>query len=222
MTQTTDKPTNLNVWTYDRIKQMILKNDLTVGDQIKIEDLAAEFGVSRTPIREALIRLKEERFVEVRPRCGFYVASISLRELQELFELRRIFECYAAEHCISRLSDDQKKDIHWHHEQSKSMMRQHKPREFNYHEICLHNIIVESINNEAFKRMWESISDQIYRQRCVSMESEENQRKSIEEHESFINAIMRGDAQGARSFMYIHLSNVEDRLIRYMYGNNDL
>ena len=73
---------------YDHLKRRILLCDLVPGEELREASLAESTGFGRTPIREALRRLVQERFVEVRPRQGYRVAPITLASVHDVFELR--------------------------------------------------------------------------------------------------------------------------------------
>lgn len=92
---------------YEEIKNQIIYGKLEAGTLLNEGTLAAELNVSKTPVREALNRLKYEKLVEVVPYRGYFVSSLSVRELKDLFELRIILELSAAELAIQRANEAQ-------------------------------------------------------------------------------------------------------------------
>ena len=78
------KPIDLNEWSYIMIKDMILRNKIAAGEQIRIENLINMLQVSRTPIREALIRLHNDGLVDVFPHVGYYVRGFSRGEYHDV------------------------------------------------------------------------------------------------------------------------------------------
>lgn len=90
---------------YERLKQLILTNDLQPGIELREATLAESTGFGRTPIREALARLVRDGFVDVRPRQGYRVSTVSLTRVRELFEMRLLLEPVAAELAATRASD---------------------------------------------------------------------------------------------------------------------
>lgn len=87
-----DKQDPLHVQIASSVRTAIVRGDLLVEERLPLERLAAEFGVSRMPVREALIRLERERLVEFHPRRGAIVAGIEPSGIGELFELRVLLE----------------------------------------------------------------------------------------------------------------------------------
>lgn len=91
---------------YDAIRQRIALGDYPAGARLREEELGAELGVSRTPIREALRRLGAEGFVVYESNRGVRVASWTDEELAEIFELRALLESYAARLAATRASGE--------------------------------------------------------------------------------------------------------------------
>lgn len=82
---------------YTRIKQAILACDMPPGFEMREQTLAKHFGVSKSPVRDALHRLRSEGLVEVKPRKGYHVTTVSLEDALEFYEMRLILECACVE-----------------------------------------------------------------------------------------------------------------------------
>jgi|YelNatPaOPRAMG01_1025707.scaffolds.fasta_scaffold09894_8 DNA-binding GntR family transcriptional regulator len=82
---------------YNYLKQSILEFDLQPGEQIPVAKIAQTLGISGTPVREALHRLIKEGLVEQKPYVGYFVRRLSIADVAELFELRKLLECFALE-----------------------------------------------------------------------------------------------------------------------------
>jgi DNA-binding GntR family transcriptional regulator len=93
---------SLTVQAYAGIKRLITENAFGVGDFILEQDLANRLGMSRTPVREALIRLVQEGLVEVRPRHGMRVLPISPQDMAEIYDIITALETLAVENAASR------------------------------------------------------------------------------------------------------------------------
>ena len=74
------------------LREMILSGELHAGQALRQEEIARRLGISRLPIREALNRLATEGLVELKPRRGFYVASLNIDEIEDIFEMRAMLE----------------------------------------------------------------------------------------------------------------------------------
>jgi DNA-binding GntR family transcriptional regulator len=82
---------------YGRIKRALLSCELMPGAEFRERDFAEQFGVSKSPVRDALLRLQSDGLIEVLPRKGYRVKSISLGDALELYEMRSILESACAE-----------------------------------------------------------------------------------------------------------------------------
>lgn len=92
----------LNEAVYGRIKELILQNRLKPGQKLGVENLAQQLGVSRTPIREALERLHQERWTERVPGRGFFVVELEDSLARDLYEAREALELFALQHAFEK------------------------------------------------------------------------------------------------------------------------
>jgi DNA-binding GntR family transcriptional regulator len=90
----------------DEIRSRILCGSFAPGFQLKQEDLAREFGISRIPIREALLLLESEGLVRIMPHRGAVVVELSAEEIEELFNMRLLFEPFLLERSAPHLTSD--------------------------------------------------------------------------------------------------------------------
>jgi len=92
---------------YKRIKADIITGRKKAGERLSIDSLKKEFGTSVTPVRDALQMLSHEDLVTIKPRSGYYVTLVSLKELTDMLELRQILELAAVERAARDINDDQ-------------------------------------------------------------------------------------------------------------------
>src|ERR1700744_5954455 len=89
---------------YTQIKARIIDLTYQPGERLSETKLAEEFGLGRSPIRTALLRLESEGWVEISPQSGTFVGALSEREIQELTEFRAILEAFCAGQAVARIS----------------------------------------------------------------------------------------------------------------------
>jgi GntR family transcriptional regulator, rspAB operon transcriptional repressor len=99
--------TSLRQNVYASLKQAILQCALPPNSELREQVLAEQFSVSKSPVREALLRLEQERLVTIAPRQGYRVAPISVEDAREMFEVRRFLEAACAEVATVNASDQQ-------------------------------------------------------------------------------------------------------------------
>lgn len=105
------KSENLDQKAYQIIKNMIENRELMPGQKIPQEKLAADLGISRTPLISALKFLEQEKLVEVKPRRGFFVRLFSLEEMVSIFEIREVLEGLSARRAAESISNGQIRNL---------------------------------------------------------------------------------------------------------------
>lgn len=92
---------------YRQVRRDIIMGHIKPGERLDVEELAQRWATSVTPVRDALHMLSQEGLVTIRPRSGYFVARITLKELRDMLELRRILELGAIERAALRITDAQ-------------------------------------------------------------------------------------------------------------------
>ncbi len=92
---------------YKHIRKDIITGRKKPGERLSIDILKNEFGTSVTPVRDALQMLCHEDLVTIKPRSGYYITSVTLKELNDMLELRQILELAAVERAAEKISDEQ-------------------------------------------------------------------------------------------------------------------
>jgi DNA-binding GntR family transcriptional regulator len=103
--ETPAPPRLVRVDVYERIRGEILACTLRPGTQLQEKDLAEKYGVSKSPVRDALLRLQEQHLIEVLPRKGYRVTPISMTAIGEMYEMRAILECSCVRRLIEHAGD---------------------------------------------------------------------------------------------------------------------
>jgi DNA-binding GntR family transcriptional regulator len=96
---------NLNEWVYEELRTRLLTRQEPAGGKLSLHALAAELGVSRSPVHHALTRLVSEGLLTVRPRRGYYVTPVTARAVAEGYDVRLAIELLAAERSVRRLTE---------------------------------------------------------------------------------------------------------------------
>jgi DNA-binding GntR family transcriptional regulator len=92
---------------YEAVKRDILSGIYRMGERLPVSDLAEQYGVSKTPVREALSALQYEGIVDIIPRVGYFVSHMSMEEVQNLFQLRLILEGASAQLAADHITDQE-------------------------------------------------------------------------------------------------------------------
>lgn len=210
------KPAALTDWTYQYLKKSILNLDFRPGQQLHIEDFTEKLEVSRTPVREAFLRLATEGLLDVRPRVGYFVSAISEQDIHDLFEAREIVETRAARQAAIALSDDDLEKIKEIMQETTKAVKDGDYDRFLEFEVKFHEYIKKPMTNKRLIAFVDSLNDLTYRERVLSTRSPENVEKTIVEHKCIVDALLKRDSEEAGKCMAQHLENVRERLIDFM------
>jgi DNA-binding GntR family transcriptional regulator len=208
------KPVALTDWAYQWIKGEILSLTLSPGAQLNINNLTEELNISRTPIREALLRLEKDGLVRVIPRAGFYVTEITRRDLEELYEIRELLESRAIEEAVNNMSDLDLKLIDGNIKGSHLSVRDKEVDNFLRLEIEFHTFLINHSSNQRLISIMESLHDLTLRWRTLSVRSLENLNLSYEEHQRIAQAVKARDSKKASQLMSEHIRNSQARILQ--------
>lgn len=209
----TDKPISLNNWTYDHIKNKILNLEIKPGDQIHIDEVTKKLEVSRTPVREAFLRLANENLIDIKPRVGYFVSEITEKNILDIFEIRKIFETRAALKSIEKITDFELQTIKKLLLECEKKVENGNPQCFVEVDIKFHEFIQEQIQNKFLSEFMQSMNDLTYRIRIMSLRSKENIDLSIIEHQNILESLTNRDPEKIDYYICDHLEKVCKRMI---------
>jgi DNA-binding GntR family transcriptional regulator len=207
-----EKPKGLTEWAYELIKELILTLQVAPGTHLQIENLAEQMGISRTPVREALLRLEQEGLTHVVPRVGVFVTNINKDDLEDIYELRELLESRATEKAAEILTGDDLDHIDHLLEVSESAIEEGNIDKFLETEIAFHAILTEHARNRKLVAIMDSLRDLTYRWRILSLQSLENIQLSLNEHQNIAKALRQKDSVLAGKLMGDHIRAARDRI----------
>jgi DNA-binding GntR family transcriptional regulator len=208
---------NKKVIVYKNLKRRIIACELAPGLPINEADFAAELGVSKTPVREALRQLERDGFVENVPGRGSAISHLTPLDIHEILEIREIIETGAATHAAQlQTHDEELKKKKAEHQQ---LLREEAGKKY-VHEWGewedVHLSIIQSLGNRKFLNMYEDLLDRIKRIRNHFGQRFTQRRlhEIISEHVAILDAIIEGDPERAQQAVRIHLQNAGAFLLR--------
>ena len=192
---------------YQAIRRRILDNIWPPGHQALEQALALELGMSRTPVREALIRLANEGLVEVVPRHGMRVLPVSAQDMQEIYDILTALEAMAAE-LVAR-KKPAPAEIAPLEKASRDMERALKKDDLDAWAEAderYHRMLIELCGNRRLAAVVYNYWDRAHRARMFTLRLRPKPVNSTREHLAVVEAIRRGDAVAARELHRSHRS----------------
>jgi DNA-binding GntR family transcriptional regulator len=222
VSQTTDERRALVDKLAATLQARMISGELVSGTRLRQEALAEEFGVSRTPVREALRKLQASGLVEVQPHRGALVRAPSAREIRDAYEVRAELEGLAAQLAAERIHHEQLDALHEVQRQFRETLAhllevrsgggldavpEEDIEHWRHANDGFHQQIQEAAANEVLVATLAHLHRSFPRDltRTVLGESTKLLAENVHEHEQILDAIERRDAPGARALMVHHV-----------------
>ncbi|WP_344489377.1 GntR family transcriptional regulator [Streptomyces enissocaesilis] len=194
---------------YAHIKKGVLDRHYEGGTLLTEGDLADAVGVSRTPVREALLRLEVEGLIKLYPKKGALVLAVSAQEIADVVETRLLVEEFAVRRAVpappalvARLEELL--------EEQKQRALEGDLAEVAVTDRCFHAEIVRNAGNQILSRLYDQLRDRQLRMGVTIMEAHPDRvAKNITEHAEMLEAIRAGDAEGAAQCVRRHVGRVK-------------
>jgi DNA-binding GntR family transcriptional regulator len=199
---------------YEQIRRRILDNDWLPGQRALEHEVAAELGMSRTPVREALMRLQNEGLVEVIPRHGVRVLPVSATDMQEIYQILTALECMAAELLAARRPSV--KELAPLVDATKAMDAALKAEDLDAWAAAderFHQHLVELAGNRQLQATVLNYWDRAHRARMFSLRLRPKPVNSTKEHMQMVERLRAGDAEGAARVTRAHRKRARHELV---------
>jgi DNA-binding GntR family transcriptional regulator len=184
---------------------------LEPGLSVSEQELAERLGVSRTPVREALIRLSEEGLVGIYPQTGTVVAPIRYPKVYQSLVIRSALECRSIRYAVKAVGPGDIKRLRQIIADQKRNAKLRNDNDFLLADDAFHRTMVEISGNLEVWKVIESTKAHHDRIRHLSTHLNLYNAQRIQEHETIIDALERGDARDAERLLELHLD--PDRLV---------
>lgn len=188
------------------IEEQIATGARQPGSRLDEQELAAEFGVSRTPIREALIQLAAVGLVEMRPRRGAIVADIGPARLCEMFEVMAELEAMCARLAARRIDDAEQKELLKAHKACEAARDAQDPDEYYRLNEVFHQCIYTASHNGFLAEQADALHRRLRPYRRLQLRVRNRMQTSYSEHQAIVDAILAGDGDQAAETLRRHVT----------------
>ncbi len=194
----------------DVIRDRILSGHLAAGSPLRQEQLAAELGISRIPLREALKQLEAEGLVTITSHKGATVAELSIAEIDELFQLRLRLETWVLELAVPKLTaaDFAALDALIAEQQAPDNLARWGDLNWHFHEV-----MYRPANRAVTLKMLKRIHDNIDRYLRFEISSSNGRARALREHQALLAHCRAGDVGKAVALLDAHIQQTADSLI---------
>ncbi|HEX2987489.1 MAG TPA: GntR family transcriptional regulator [Chloroflexota bacterium] len=199
---------------YEAVREQIVTCELAPGSPLPVVDLARQFGVSLTPVRDALNRLAAEGLVEDVARKGYFVARLDPEDIADLLSARRLIELAAVEEGIGRIQSDQLVELKRLFEEMRQLFDGNGNcldyAEFSRRDSQFHQLVVGTAGNEHLVHIYRSLSVHvhIYRTNLAAQGGYRRSLAGVREHEAILVAFESRDLPALKAAISAHVRGV--------------
>ncbi len=205
----------LSVRVYNAMKRDIIRGVHAQGEPLNEKDLAKRYKASRTPVREAALRLQEDRLLRIVPNRGYFVSPITLQELSDIYEYRAAVECAAAELAARKATDSEllQKLVELA-ESSYQPGSVESYMDFIEADTVFHVGIARLSRNQMLIRAVNEARCQMERIMYAAIDIHYFGEVPTREHRAIMQAIIAHDPDAARRHMYDHIVQSKSKVLR--------
>ncbi len=200
----------------EQLEQDIVTGALRPGEHLDEQGLAARFGVSRTPIREALMQLATAGLVMLQPRRGAFVASLSLKEIIERFEVMAAFEGACGALAARRITDEERRELLKAHEACTREASGGSSDTYYYANERFHHILYAACHNAFLAEQAHQLHERLKPYRRLQLRARSRVASSLAEHQGIVDAILAGDGDKAEQLLKGHILIQGERLTDFI------
>lgn len=201
-----EKPLTVSESVYQKLRDHLIFGYFKPGQRLAEEQLAEQMGVSRTPVREALLRLEQEGLIQMLPRQGAVVRRISLEEARQVYEVRALLEGLAARLTVQHMTPQDLSAIRKALDASFEVMEQGDTRSLVIHNNHFHDLIGDTSRNVVLKKILNLLHTQVNLLRITLWSTfPDRLEQTLREHERIYEAMAAGDEDGAEQAAREHI-----------------
>lgn len=206
----------------EAIEEEVATGRLLPGTRLDEVELATRFGMSRTPIREALSQLAGEGLVEVRARRGMVVAQVSPQRLVEMFEVMAELEAMCARLAARRMADAELGSLEALHERCRSAVVGRDPDAYFYANEAFHQAIYRGAHSGFLFEQAHGLQRKLRPYRRLQLRVRHRLQRSFDEHQQIVEALRNGDAELAVAAVRDHVVVQGERFADLLAGLQQL
>lgn len=210
------KPTTIKEQVYRMLKTSILNGTIKQGEWLQENKLAELYKVSRSPVREVLIRLVSEGLLENIPNKGVFVKKLTSDDIYKIFELREILERYAIEKAVKKATDEDIKKLNEIFNNMELSFNSHNIDEYEKLDNELHEMIFTICDNEMVSNIYKNLRPQVKSFIILSLNSRKRYDKSISEHRGLVEGITERNFEKAWLSDSEHLKQARDEILDHL------
>ena len=209
MTEISNAPMSTNL--LEMLRRDILTGDMRPGQKIVEQEICRQYGVSRTPVREALRQLEADGLVENILNRGAFVIGMSDRDYEDMFELRKAYEIQAVKWAIERITEEEMERLEETFEFMEFYTMRNDIDKMLVINMEFHHVIYEASQNRTLQKLLSSFQSFLKYKGTEVMQSENYLQNVLEEHRAIFKAFKDSSPKDGELAMEIHINRARER-----------
>jgi DNA-binding GntR family transcriptional regulator len=196
---------------YQKIKSKILAREYFPGFQLKEVRISKEIGLTRTPVREAIIRLEREGLLRIFPNKGAFVIELTANEIENLYEVREALEGMAISLAIRRANRDEMSGLKQLLDKTDQLYQRGVVKNYEDPKLDFHLELIKLSKNDKLIFIWKQLATQLSLVRMTSSMTQKRHLKALDEHRGILKHIESGDSEKAEKLLRNH--NIKSKIV---------
>ena len=209
---------SVNAQVLASLRAAVITGELAPGSLHSVQNLATQLGVSRTPVREALIKLAQQGMVRFERNRGVRILLTSLHDLEEVFALRLLLEPPAVRRAVMRLDGNHKRELRRMFAHMEKAAKADDEFTMFEHDRRFHRVLLEAAGNARLAAFVDGLRDMVLRRGVSTARESRSLDDIVAEHRAILDLIEAGDAEGAAKAMREHIRHTAELLIAQEAG----
>lgn len=205
----------------ETLRNAIIEGVLKPGERLMEIQVSEELGVSRTPVREAIRKLELEGFVVMIPRRGTYVSDLSIKDINEVFEVRTALDVLAAGMAAERITVDELEQMERLLVEIGEYIEQNDIEKIVEADSKFHDLLYSASRNSRLVGIINNLREQLTRFRSLSMSYPGRLKEMLVEHTRLVESLGLRNVSLAKRLAGEHMANAEQTLLKNMLEHSD-
>jgi DNA-binding GntR family transcriptional regulator len=205
-----------------QIKEWILRYHLKPGARLHVSDLAHALQMSQTPVREALSMLEKEHLINREPQKGYRVGTLSMQEIEDLYDLRIALEVLAVRQAAKRMNASTRRRLSSILSEFGRLLKTPQKQRILERGQDFHVVVLEASGNRSLAEIGRAILDRIWVIQNIHLLTTDHLSEAHPQHVQVLEALERGDAKKAAVLMEKHLTQAKEFVLSRLKNGDDI
>lgn len=197
---------------FESLENDILSGVYEKGDILTEISLSEKLGISRTPIREAVRRLEQEKLVKLLPK-GIEIIGLTKEDIDDIYAVRIMLEGEATARFAERADDDDLKTLSDIVDLQEFYTKKNKAEDINQTDSKFHDYIYKNCGSDVFSSILSSLHRKVQKYRKISIQDSDRAISAVEEHKKIYEAIANHDKELSKKLVSEHITNAHNSIV---------